>query len=51
MKVLYFADIILMFILACFCYDWKGIWVAEGVLIGLGFFLATRIQKKREERE
>lgn len=50
MKVFYYADIILMFVVAYFCYNWGGIWVAEGILAGLGFFAATKIQGKKEER-
>lgn len=51
MKVFYFADIILMFLLAYFCYEWSGIWITEGILAGLGFFIAGRIEKKGKNKK
>lgn len=51
MKALYFSIIILMFLLAYFCYEWSGIWITEGILAGLGFFIAGRIEKKGKNKK
>lgn len=51
MKGLYFADIILMFLLAYFCNEWGGIWIAEGIFAGLGFFISGEIEKKEKNKK
>jgi len=47
LKITYFAIIVLMITLAALFYEWNGIWVAEGILVGLGFAVSDKIQKRR----
>ena len=50
-KIFFFFDIVIMFVLALTCYDWKGIFIVEGILTGLGFAAANIIQKNKREKK
>ena len=46
LMVIYFVIIAIMFILALLFYDKSGIFVAEGILAGLGLAVASCIYNK-----
>ncbi len=46
-KIFYYIDLALMFPLAFLLYDWNGIFVVEGVLLGAGLAVANVIWNKR----
>ncbi len=51
MKVFYFIIIALMILLALLFAEWNGIWIAEGVLAGIGFAVADEIHKRGRKKE
>ena len=51
MKVLYFSIIVLMILLALLFAEWNGIWIAEGILAGIGFAVSGIIHKKGRKKE
>lgn len=46
MKIYYFIIIALMIALALLFPEWNGIFIAEGILLGIGLGLAGEIKKK-----
>ena len=48
---LYIIIFALMIILAATCYDWGGIFIAEGVLAGVGLFVGVKLDEERNARK
>ena len=51
MKALYFSIIVLMLLFAAFFYEWGGVWIAEGVLAGIGLCVADRIHGRGKHKK
>lgn len=46
--VAFLIDCILMFVFAFTLFEWGGIWILEGILSGLGFWLADEIFARKK---
>lgn len=49
MKLLFYIILALAVILAFILAEWNGIWIVEGVLLGIGMAVAKLIQDKEKD--